>query len=138
MNFHLKKPWKSGSHKDPNNRMLTDRGSKYGILFDADADGREKLERKTSAGTVVFHDGMAVVPDDMRGKDIAAELKAKSRYPEQINYHPGREGMMLKRDHQIVWRVPAWNTKCNVDGCQNESVIQRQCEQHWGARWTGA
>jgi len=112
--------------------MLTDNGSKFGILLDRDGEGRGRLERKTSAGTVLFENGMAVVPNDMRGRDMASELRAKARYPEQINYHPDREGMSLKRDRQVMWRVPGWNTKCKIDGCGNEAVIQRLCEQHWG------
>jgi hypothetical protein len=132
LHLQTKKSWASGSHKDPNNRLLTDHGSKFGILLDQDGEGKARLERKTSAGTVVFENGMAVVPNDMRGKDIAAELKSKARYPEQINYHPDRDAFQMKRDRQVMWRMPAWNWKCKVEGCPNEAVVQRLCEDHWG------
>ncbi len=136
MNFTTKKPWRSGSHKDPNNKLLTEKGNKYGVLLDFDGEGRPTFERKTSAGTVVFENGMAVVPDDQRGKDIAAELKQKSRYPEQIQYHPGHEAKMLKRDRQVMWTA-IWNPLCKVPACPNEAVVQRLCEEHWGKRWVG-
>lgn len=135
MNFQTKKPWVSASHRDPNNRLVTDRASKYGMILDKESEGKPRVERQTSAGTVVFEQGLAVVPDDARGNDIAHELMANGKYPEQYNYHTGRRGMTLKQDRQTMWRLPSWNTKCKAPGCENEAAIQRLCEEHWGQRW---
>jgi len=133
LNLHLKKDYKSGSHKDPNNRMLTDHGSKFGMLLDSHAEGKPHVERKTSAGTVIFENGLAVVPDDTRGKDMAHELMESSPY--QYNYHPHREGGTMKRDHQVMWRLSSWKNECRIDGCDNEATVQRLCDTHWSKRW---
>lgn len=103
MNLHLKKDYKTGSHRNPNNRLLTDHGSKFGMLLDGTSKGT-RVERETAAGTVVFENGMAVVPDDTRGNDMAHELMASDPY--SYRYHPGREGGTLKRDHQVMFRMP--------------------------------
>jgi hypothetical protein len=102
------------------------------MLLDSYAEGKPRVETKTSAGTVVFENGLAVVPDDMRGKDMAHELMETSPY--QYNYHPHREGGTLKRDHQAMWSVVG-NSKCKIDGCPNDAVVQRLCHEHWGTRW---
>jgi len=102
-------------------------------------EGVERAVEKTSAGQVLFERGMAVVPQDARGNEIAAELKEKA--PFDINYHPGREGGTLKRGiHQVMWTMPeGWHDRCKWDGCENEAVVQRLCSEHWGTRWqTGA
>jgi len=103
------------------------------MLLDSHGEGKPRVERQTSAGTVVFENGLAVVPDDMRGKDMAHELMDSAPY--QYNYHPGREGGTLKRDRQVMWRMPSWRNKCSVEGCTNDAEIQRKCVVHWRERW---
>lgn len=134
MNLNLKKPWRSGSHKDPNNRLLTDRGSKYSVILDADSEGKNRVVKRTSAGDVLFENGMATVPDDSRGLDIVADLTKEAKWPGQYNFHQHHEGRSMKRDHQVMWRA-IWNPQCKVEGCTNEAVVQRLCHEHWGKRW---
>ena len=95
--FSIPKPWRNASHKNPHNPLLnTEKVKKQTILYDVQqGPGSKTID--TKAGTVKFVDGIAVLPDDGRGDEIAAEVKEKhSLHPTQYGVVKHREGM--KRD----------------------------------------
>jgi len=107
--------WVNDSHRNPGNKLLNEK--KQTILHDCDAGDGIHVEH-TSAGTVVFDQGMAVLPNDSRANDIYGELMARKRdsngkavHPHRYAYTPNREGM--KRDNIHKMRVTTiglpWN-----------------------------
>jgi hypothetical protein len=94
----LKKPYRNRSHKDRANPDIV-KAKKQTIVVDA-LDKSARREVQTEAGTVLFEDGMAVLPADGRGDEVMAELKAKSRDPNAVGGLKNRESMMTHRGHE--------------------------------------
>ena len=88
------KQWVNESHKNPHANVLKDK--KQTIIHDCDAGDGIHVEH-TEAGTIVFDQGMAVLPNDSRASDILGELKTrKGNHRDRYAYVPNREGR--KRD----------------------------------------
>lgn len=85
--------WVNESHRSPNNSEF--KKKKQTILNNLNAGDGVKVEH-TQAGTVVFDQGMAVLPDDGRADEIHKELESRQVHPHQYAVTKHREGM--KRD----------------------------------------
>ena len=102
------KTWINESHRSKKNPLLKEK--KQAVLHNMDAGDGIHVEN-TEAGMVVFDQGMAVLPNDGRANDIAAELKQRQRHRDQYAYVPNREGR--KRDDVHAMRTTTiglpWN-----------------------------
>jgi hypothetical protein len=94
--IHLKKPFRSGSHKSHLNPLIKQK--KQALVFDLDAPDGKTLE--TKAGTVRFEQGMAVVPDDGRAEDIFGEMQQQQKHRDQMALVRHREGMYRDKVHK--------------------------------------
>jgi hypothetical protein len=93
MKINWNRPFRNKSHRSKANPLFEQK--KQTLLQDLDHAKGIHVEN-TKAGTVVFEDGLAVLPNDGRANEMWAELNGKRRHPHQYAYNPGREGM--KRD----------------------------------------
>lgn len=100
MNFNIKKPWRNQNHRSPFNRELNK--SRQAILQDL-VHGEGIHVEHTKAGTVVFDNGMAVLPNDSRADEIHAELRTRERHPDHYALVKNREGR--KRDALHRYRI---------------------------------
>lgn len=96
--IHLEKPFRTHSHRDPNNPHIKEK-KRQSVLIDIQAPKRKTVI--TTAGTVTFERGMAVMPDDSRAEDILGELKKTEMHPDQYNLVKHREGMWRDREHPM-------------------------------------
>jgi len=99
-NFHIPKtPWKSDSIKAKGNKTVQQPKS---IIMSDVNDKSPHREVATSAGTVVFEQGMAQLPNDARGLDIVDE------YRERFAADPVR-GLAVTTGRPTRWRDPVHN-----------------------------
>lgn len=99
-NFHIPKtPWKSDSVKARGNKTV--QAPKSIILSDVNDKSPHRVV-DTSAGQVVFEQGMAQLPDDARGRDIVDE------YRDRIALDP-RNGLAVATGRPTRWRDPVHN-----------------------------
>lgn len=101
--------WVNESHRDPNASVLQQK--KQTIIHDCDATDGVHIEH-TEAGTVVFDQGMAVLPNDGRADEIMAELKGrKGNHRSRYAYVKDREGMRRDPLHKMRIQTVAlpWN-----------------------------
>ena len=106
-NVHIQKPFKSGSHRNPHNREL--QAKKTTLVLDA-LDKSPRRDVETSVGTFHFENGLAVLPNDGRGNEVAAELREKSLDPNAVVEVRHRESMLPHRRReasQSFHTVPA-------------------------------
>jgi len=91
--------WVNESHRNPNAKVLKQK--KQAILCDLDAgDGIHK--EYTEAGMVVFDQGTAVLPNDSRADDIAAELMSrKGNHRDRYALTRDREGFKRNPLHKM-------------------------------------
>lgn len=74
-----------------------------------DAQGASNKEIRTESGTLKFENGVAVLPDDSRAKDVYDELKAKhARHPNQFSLTQKR--LTVNPDNTHRMRV-GWTRK---------------------------
>ena len=85
------KPFSTGNIRDPLNPVFKPR-TKQRILINAQGDfGTKRVE--TRAGTVVFQDNVAALPNDLRGQEMAAEIvQTHGKHPDHFAVIPNREG----------------------------------------------
>ena len=96
--LNLKKHYQNKSHKSKNNPDL--KKKKQSILFDVQQKA-PLSHYDTEAGTIVFEQGMAVLPDDTRADDAVAELQEKhGLHPDHFSHVSGREGVNTSRTHR--------------------------------------
>jgi hypothetical protein len=98
MRLNWNRPFRNKSHRNKHNPELHKK--KQTLLQDLD-HGKGIHVENTNAGTVVFEDGLAVLPNDSRGNEMWAELDAKRRHPHQYAYVRDREGMMRDTTHPM-------------------------------------
>jgi len=91
--------WVNESHRNPNAKVLKQK--KQSVLCDLDAgDGIHK--EYTEAGMVVFDQGTAVLPNDSRADDIAAELMSrKGSHRSRYSFTRDREGHKRNPLHKM-------------------------------------
>ena len=66
-----------------------------------DAQGASNKEIRTESGTLKFENGVAVLPDDTRAKDVYDELKAKhARHPNQFMLSEKRGTVNVDETHR--------------------------------------
>ena len=82
--------WTNESHRSSNNSEF--KKKKQTVLNNLDAGDGIKVEH-TEAGTVVFDQGMAVLPNDGRADEIHKELESRQRHPDQYAVTKHRESM---------------------------------------------
>lgn len=100
-NIHIPKPFRTGSSRNPNNPII--KKAKRQTLF-SDVNRKTPKEWvKTSAGTVLLERGQAVLPDDSRGDEMAAELKSKALDPRGTAVVRHREGVNMDRTHRYFF-----------------------------------
>lgn len=107
MNIHLPKPFRSKSHRNPNNPVLKQK--RQALVFDLDAPDGKTVN--TKAGTVTFESGMAVVPDDGRAEDIHGELAQGAKHQDQMALVRHRERASMERTHRYFfgnWPEAPW------------------------------
>ena len=88
----------NGSHRNPNNPQIT-KARRQTFVMDA-LDKKQRRTVRTEVGEVLFENGLAVLPDDMSGKDVADELKAKSPDPNAVTYLQHRESALPHRGYE--------------------------------------
>ena len=88
----------NGSHRNPNNPQIT-KAKRQTFVMDALDKAKRRLV-KTEAGEVLFENGLAVLPDDRSGKDVADELKAKSLDPNAVTVLQHRESALPHRGYE--------------------------------------
>ena len=72
-----------------------------------DAQGGGNREVKTESGTLKFENGVAVLPNDTRAKDVYDELKAKhARHPNQFMLSEKRGTVNVDETHRYSF---GWN-----------------------------
>ena len=101
--------WVNESHRNPESKVLNQK--KQTIIHDCDAGDGIHVEY-TAAGTVVFDQGMAVLPNDGRADDIAAELKSrKTNHRDRYSVVKNRESMKQDNIHAYTFGTVAlpWN-----------------------------
>lgn len=100
MNIRIPKPWRSSSHRSQANPEL--KNKKQTLLVDI--QGRKSREvMKTSAGEVLFENGLAVLPNDGRGDEIAAELNEQSIIPDRFGVHKHRPSVNTNTIHRYFF-----------------------------------
>jgi len=93
--------WVNESYRNPNSNILNQK--KQTIIHDCDAGDGIHVEY-TEAGTVVFDHGTAVLPNDMRAQDIAAELKSrKTNHRDRYAVVRDRESMKQDDIHHYTF-----------------------------------
>jgi len=95
------KQWVNESHRNPHAKVLKDK--KQTIIHDCDAGEGIHVEH-TEAGTIVFDQGMAVLPNDSRASDILGELKTrKGNHRDRYAHVPNREGRKHDSIHNYTF-----------------------------------
>lgn len=84
-----RKDYKNPSYKRPDHPSFKDK--KHTLLIDS--QGASNKEIKTESGTLRFEDGVAVLPDDTRAKDIYDELQ-QSKDPNVRALHPNQYALV--------------------------------------------
>lgn len=98
---HLpKKPWVSDTITERGNPTI--RQKKQILVTDAN-DKSKKRTVETEAGVVRFEHGTAVLPNDARGRDIAAEVREKALDPHGVAVVKDREGFYRDPVHRSFW-----------------------------------
>jgi len=93
--------WVNESHRNPNSGVLNQK--KQTIIHDCDAGDGIRVEY-TEAGTVVFDNGTAVLPNDSRANDILGELKSrKFNHRDRYAFIKDREGMKRDNIHNFTF-----------------------------------
>ena len=101
MNILSKKPWRNLSYKSRRNRELGQ--PRQTVILDMD-DQKSKRVVRTQAGDVLFDQGMAFLPDDSRGDDIASEIvERERRHPDQFAVVKHREGQRPDGIHRYTF-----------------------------------
>ena len=98
-----RKPFSTGNIRDPKNPVFKPR-TKQRILINAQGNfGTRKVE--TQAGTVVFQDNVAALPNDGRGQEMADEIvQTHGKHPDHFAVIPNREGPGARdRVHNYFW-----------------------------------
>jgi hypothetical protein len=97
--------WVNENHKNPHAKILQEK--KQAIIHDCDAGDGIHVEY-TEAGTVVFDQGTAVLPNDSRANEIMAELKTKKGYHrDRYAYVRNRESRMRDSIHNYTFGYSA-------------------------------
>jgi hypothetical protein len=102
--FISKVPWHSDSPKQKGSK--TARAKTSIIVSDVNDKERKRIVH-TSAGDVVFEQGMAHLPNDARGNDIVAEYKSMALDPNQVAVAKNRPTRWRDSVHNYFFQVPA-------------------------------
>ena len=98
---HLKKPWVSDTVTARGNKTVQ---QKKQILIVDGNDKERKRSVETTAGTVKFVEGTAVLPNDARGRDIADEYyQARCLDQGAVAVVKDREGFWRDPVHRNFW-----------------------------------
>lgn len=73
---------------------------KHALIIDS--QGASNKEIRTESGTLRFEDGVAVLPDDSRAKDIYDEIKAtKALHPQQYSLVEKKPTVNVDKIHRM-------------------------------------